>query len=40
MNYFEKKKIKDILEDKIDNYKDVIVMGWVRTKRVSKILPL
>jgi asparaginyl-tRNA synthetase len=36
MNYFEKKKIKDILEDKIDNYKDVIVMGWVRTKRVSK----
>ncbi|PXV69340.1 asparagine--tRNA ligase [Halanaerobium congolense] len=36
MNYFEKKKIKDILEDNIDNYKDVIVMGWVRTKRVSK----
>lgn len=36
MNYFEKKNIKDILEDKIDNYKDVIVMGWVRTKRVSK----
>src|SRR6056297_2583750 len=36
MNYFEKKKIKDVLEDKIDNYKDVIVMGWVRTKRVSK----
>jgi asparaginyl-tRNA synthetase len=36
MNYFEKKKVKDILEDRIDNYKDVIVMGWVRTKRVSK----
>ena len=36
MNYFEKKKIKDILKDKIDSYKDVIVMGWVRTKRVSK----
>lgn len=36
MNYFEKNKIKDILEDNIDNYKDVIVMGWVRTKRVSK----
>ena len=36
MNYFEKKNIKDILEDNIDNYKDVIVMGWVRTKRVSK----
>ncbi|PUU95318.1 asparagine--tRNA ligase [Halanaerobium sp.] len=36
MNYFERKKIKDILEDKIDSYQDVIVMGWVRTKRVSK----
>lgn len=36
MNYFERKKIKNILEDQIDNYKDVIVMGWVRTKRVSK----
>ncbi|RAK11146.1 asparaginyl-tRNA synthetase [Halanaerobium saccharolyticum] len=36
MNYFEKKKIKDILEDNIDSYKDIIVMGWVRTKRVSK----
>ncbi|MFW6229792.1 MAG: OB-fold nucleic acid binding domain-containing protein, partial [Halanaerobium sp.] len=36
MNYFEKKKVKDILEDRIDNYNDVIVMGWVRTKRVSK----
>ncbi|MFW5961398.1 MAG: asparagine--tRNA ligase [bacterium] len=36
MNYFEKNKIKDILNDNLDNYKDVIVMGWVRTKRVSK----
>ncbi len=36
MNYFEKQKVKDILEDRIDNYNDVIVMGWVRTKRVSK----
>lgn len=36
MNYFEKKKIKDILEDKINEYKDITVMGWVRTKRVSK----
>ncbi|MFW6280523.1 MAG: asparagine--tRNA ligase [Halanaerobium sp.] len=36
MNYFEKNKIKDILDDNLDNYKDVIVMGWVRTKRVSK----
>lgn len=36
MNYFEKKKIKDILADNIKEYQDVIVMGWVRTKRVSK----
>ncbi|MFP4370971.1 MAG: asparagine--tRNA ligase [Halanaerobium sp.] len=36
MNYFEKNKIKDILDDNLDSYKDVIVMGWVRTKRVSK----
>lgn len=36
MNYFEKKNIKDILADNIDEYQDVIVMGWVRTKRVSK----
>ncbi|MGM0548145.1 MAG: asparagine--tRNA ligase [Bacillota bacterium] len=36
MNYFEKEKIKDILSDKIESYQDVIVMGWVRTKRVSK----
>ncbi|ADQ14740.1 asparagine--tRNA ligase [Halanaerobium hydrogeniformans] len=36
MNYFQRKKIKDILADNIDSYKDVIVMGWVRTKRVSK----
>lgn len=36
MNYFEKEKIKDVLSDKIESYQDVIVMGWVRTKRVSK----
>ncbi|ADO77126.1 asparagine--tRNA ligase [Halanaerobium praevalens] len=36
MNYFAKEKIKDILSDKIESYQDVIVMGWVRTKRVSK----
>ena len=36
MNYFERHKIKAILADTIDSYKDVIVMGWVRTKRVSK----
>ncbi len=35
MDYFERKKIKDILtEQKCE--KDVIVLGWVRTKRESK----
>ncbi|ACL69571.1 asparagine--tRNA ligase [Halothermothrix orenii] len=36
MDYFERTRIKNILEKNIDNYKDVIVLGWVRTKRVSK----
>jgi asparaginyl-tRNA synthetase len=36
MHYFNREKIKDILADNIDSYKDIIVMGWVRTKRVSK----
>ncbi|SFL13798.1 asparagine--tRNA ligase [Halanaerobium salsuginis] len=36
MNYFARKKIKNILADQIEQYNDIIVMGWVRTKRVSK----
>lgn len=36
MHYFNREKIKDILAYNIDSYKDIIVMGWVRTKRVSK----
>src|SRR6056297_3202444 len=36
MDYFKKKKIKNILNKKIDSYEDVIVLGWVKTKRVSK----
>ncbi|MFW6271107.1 MAG: asparagine--tRNA ligase [Bacillota bacterium] len=36
MQYFERIKIKKILDDDIDSYTDVLVLGWVRTKRVSK----
>jgi asparaginyl-tRNA synthetase len=36
MHYFNREKVKNILADNIDSYKDIIVMGWVRTKRVSK----
>ncbi|MCF8001735.1 MAG: asparagine--tRNA ligase [Halanaerobiales bacterium] len=36
MDYFEKTKIKKILQGNIDSYEDVIVLGWVKTKRVSK----
>ena len=36
MDYFEKTKIKKILQGDIDSYEDVIVLGWVKTKRVSK----
>jgi len=36
MDYFKKKKIKNILNKKIDSYQDIIVLGWVKTKRVSK----
>ncbi|RCW51547.1 MULTISPECIES: asparagine--tRNA ligase [unclassified Halanaerobium] len=36
MDYYSKEKIKNILKENIENYNDVTVMGWVRTKRVSK----
>ncbi|MDI3547117.1 MAG: asparaginyl-tRNA synthetase [Halanaerobiales bacterium] len=36
MDYFKRTKIKDILAKNIGDYSDVIVLGWVRTKRVSK----
>ena len=36
MDYFEREKIKDIVNKNIDSMSDVIVLGWVRTKRVSK----
>ena len=36
MDYFARQKIKDILNDNIDSYTDVIILGWVKTKRVSK----
>ncbi len=34
MHYFERMKIKDVLQ--IENpMQDMIILGWVRTKRVS-----
>jgi asparaginyl-tRNA synthetase len=36
MDYFKKTKIKKISQGNIDSYEDVIVLGWVKTKRVSK----
>jgi asparaginyl-tRNA synthetase len=36
VDYFKRSKVIDILKKKIDDYSDVIVLGWVRTKRVSK----
>ncbi|MFO7815912.1 MAG: asparagine--tRNA ligase [Halanaerobiales bacterium] len=36
MDYFEKEKINNILQGNIESYEDVIVLGWVKTKRVSK----
>lgn len=36
MNYYDRSKIKDILTENIDSMEGIIVMGWVRTKRVSK----
>jgi asparaginyl-tRNA synthetase len=36
MDYFTRTKIKDILENRVKDNSDVIILGWVRTKRVSK----
>ncbi|MGM0445410.1 MAG: asparagine--tRNA ligase [Bacillota bacterium] len=36
MDYFKKAKIKDILQGNVESFDDVIVLGWVKTKRVSK----
>ncbi|MFW6036083.1 MAG: amino acid--tRNA ligase-related protein, partial [Halothermotrichaceae bacterium] len=36
MEYFKRKKVKDILEKNLEDYSDVTALGWVRTKRVSK----
>ncbi len=36
MDYFEREKIKDVVNNNIEEMDDVIVLGWVRTKRVSK----
>ena len=36
MDYFERCKIKDIITGNVESMDNVTVMGWVRTKRVSK----
>ncbi|MCG8513055.1 MAG: asparagine--tRNA ligase [Halanaerobiales bacterium] len=36
MDYFARKKIKEILSNQIDDLANVIVLGWVRTKRTSR----
>jgi len=36
MDYFKRFKVKDILNDNIGKYEDVLVMGWVKTFRSSK----
>ncbi|MFN2362878.1 MAG: OB-fold nucleic acid binding domain-containing protein, partial [Halarsenatibacteraceae bacterium] len=36
MDYFKRFKVKDILKDNIEDYEDVLVMGWVKTFRSSK----
>jgi len=34
MDYFTRTKIKDILENRVKDNSDVIILGWVRTKRL------
>ncbi|MGM0420047.1 MAG: asparagine--tRNA ligase [Bacillota bacterium] len=36
MDYFARTRVKDILQDEIESYEDVVVLGWVRTFRSSK----
>ncbi len=36
LDYFKRFKVKDILNDNIEEYEDVLVMGWVKTFRSSK----
>lgn len=36
MDYYERVKINNIINDKISDYDDITVLGWVRTKRVTK----
>ncbi len=36
MDYFDRYKIKDIIKGNVESMENVTVMGWVRTKRVSK----
>jgi len=36
MDYFKRSKIKDILGKEVEEKENIVVLGWVRTKRVSK----
>lgn len=36
MDYFKRDKIKNIIKNNVKSKSDVIVLGWVKTKRVSK----
>ncbi len=36
MDYFKRSKVRDVLVGKVEDPSQVIVLGWVRTKRVSK----
>lgn len=36
MDYFKRKKVKDVLTKELEDTSNVTVLGWVRTKRVSK----
>jgi asparaginyl-tRNA synthetase len=36
MDYFNRSRIKDIISNNIQSKTDIVVLGWVRTKRVSK----
>ncbi len=36
MDYYERSKIKDVVEKNVDDFQDVLVMGWVKTLRESK----
>ncbi len=36
MDYFKRTKVSDVLKGNVKDRDDLLVLGWVRTKRVSK----